>query len=340
MKNTEKKLKEQQFPKAVLEEMGPLPSQPLPCAAENNIPGNTMEKLCADWLAERHGTIKRSTWSGYHYCVRKYILPFFGSMCPAELDENTILAFVENIRGRGLAGSTVHSALITFKTIIKFGVQTELVPRELLGCCSINWHRPESKVLTVQDSNRMKDYLLEKNTVFSLGILLCRGTGMRIGELCGLKWEDIDFSTNTIRIKRTISRISNPDTSPGQPRTILYIRTPKSHSSAREIPIPQYLIAPLAEMKTAKNRYLLTGQETCTEPRNVQKKFKTILKHCHMQDCNFHAMRHGFATACLEKGIDCKTVSSILGHASTRTTMDFYVHTSMRQKKSCIDSIE
>lgn len=72
----------------------------------------------------------------------------------------------------------------------------------------------------------------------------------------------------------------------------------------------------------------------------MQKKFKTILKHCEMPDCNFHAMRHGFATACLEKGIDCKTVSAILGHASTRTTMDIYVHTSLRQKQDCIDAID
>ena len=141
-------------------------------------------------------------------------------------------------------------------------------------------------------------------------------------------------------IKRTVSRIPNPDTSAGQPRTILYIRTPKSHTSSREIPIPGYLINALKRLRKGDDLYVLTGRSTCTEPRNVQKRFKTILKRCEMEDCNFHAMRHGFATACLENGVDCKTVSAILGHASIRTTMDFYVHTSMRQKKDCIDGID
>ena len=240
---------------------------------------------------------------------------------------------------KGLSAKTVRNINQVISSAMDFAIDQKLiVTNPTDGCALPKLEHREMKTLPTE---QLASFLHEarESGVYELYYIEL-ATGLRRGELLGLKWEDIDFSTNTIRIKRTISRISNPDTSPGQPRTILYIRTPKSHSSAREIPIPQYLIAPLAEMKTAKNRYLLTGQETCTEPRNVQKKFKTILKHCHMQDCNFHAMRHGFATACLEKGIDCKTVSSILGHASTRTTMDFYVHTSMRQKKSCIDSIE
>ena len=107
----------------------------------------------------------------------------------------------------------------------------------------------------------------------------------------------------------------------------------------REIPIPRYLVKCLQDMRKEESEFVLTGRDSCTEPRNVQKRLKTILKHCEMHDCNFHAMRHGFATACLEKGIDCKTVSSILGHASTRTTMDIYVHTSLQQKQNCIDAI-
>ena len=228
----------------------------------------------------------------------------------------------------------------TLKFIVKYGVRCGLIDKEILEYCSVSFHKTESRVLMVQDSIRMKEYLLKKNTIFSVSILLCRSTGIRIGELCGLKWGDIDFTSNTFWVRRTVSRIPNPDNSDGQPKTILYIRTPKSYTSAREIPIPGYLINALKSMRKTDDLYLLTGKNSCTEPRNVQKKFKTILRRCEMQDCNFHAMRHGFATACLENGVDCKTVSSILGHASIRTTMDFYLHTSMRQKQSCIDSID
>ena len=325
--------------KPVLEEMDLHFSQRYPYGSKCELSCDTIKMLCQVWLEERHGNVKKSTYAGYYYCLKRHILPHFGVLPLCALNGENILAFIDKMQQKGLAETTVHYVIVVFKAVLKYGIQTHQIGREVLVYCSVNFRRAESKVLTLQDSDRMKEYLLEQNTVFAIAILLCRGTGIRIGELCGLKWEDINFSTKTIMIKRTISRIPNPNQSEGEPKTVLYIRTPKSHTSIREIPIPQYLIAPLQAMKREKNKYLLTEKETCTEPRNVQKKFKTILKHCEMQDCNFHAMRHGFATACLEKGIDCKTVSSILGHASTRTTMDFYVHTSLRQKQDCINAI-
>lgn len=325
--------------KAVLEEMDMRYAQHHSHGDRHNQLYGTMEELFMAWLMEKYGTIKKSTYANYAYCVKMHIIPLIGPMPLRELSGGAVLSFIEQIQLRELADSTLRLILTTFKTVMKYGIQKELIGREILVYCSVNCRRTESRVLTVHESTKMKDYLLEKDTIFSLAILLCRGTGIRIGELCGLKWEDIDFVAKTIRINRTISRIPNPDQSDGQPRTVLYIRTPKSHTSIREIPIPGYLIKPLNAMQKDKNLYVLTGKETCTEPRNVQKKFKTVLKHCDMKDCNFHAMRHGFATACLEQSIDCKTVSSILGHASTRTTMDFYVHTSLRQKMDCIDAI-
>lgn len=300
---------------------------------------DTLGDLSRCWLKNRYNKVKQSTFSSYRYCVQSHILPGMGEKKLADLDGAGVLDFIAGLQRRGLADSTVHSVLIALKAIIKYGVQSGLVKEELLEYCFASYRRPESRVLTVQDSIRMKKHLLEQNDIFSISVLLCRSTGMRIGELCGLKWGDIDFSANSIRIRRTVSRISNPDNSPGQPKTVLYIRPPKSYTSAREIPIPRYLLTPLKNMRKAENTYLLTGKENCTEPRNVQKKFKTILRDCEMQDFNFHALRHGFATACLENGVDCKTVSSILGHSSTHITMDFYVHSSMRQKQNCIDGI-
>lgn len=326
--------------KMVLEEMELYPKQRSLIGKYAFVSCDTVGDLSGSWLQDRQCVVKKSTYSAYSYCVKAHIMPFWGNISISALDRDKILSFMDQIRGKGLADTTIHFIFMIFKFILKYGIHHKLVKEEAMAYCSATCHRTESKVLTVQDSIRMKDYLLEQNTIFSVAILLCRGTGIRIGELCGLRWEDIDFVTNTFSIKRTVSRIPNPDISEGQPKTILYIRTPKSHTSSRVIPIPEYLIDSLRRMRKSDGLYLLTGRNTCTEPRNVQKKFKTILRHCEMQDCNFHAMRHGFATACLENGIDCKTVSSILGHASTRTTMDFYLHTSMRQKKNCINAID
>lgn len=324
--------------KAVLEETE-LRTYQHPVPDSGGADWDTLGDLSRCWLKNRYNTVKQSTFSGYRYNVQTHILPGLGEKRLSELDGACILDFIAGLQKQGLADTTIHSVLASFKAILKYGVRCGLVKAELLDYCIVSCHRPESRILTVQDSVRMKKHLLERNTAFSVSILLCRSTGMRIGELCGLKWGDIDFTTNSIRIRRTVSRIPNPDDSPGQPKTVLYIRPPKSYTSAREIPIPQYLVGALKNMRKAENTYLLTGKESCTEPRNVQKKFKTVLRHCEMQDFNFHALRHGFATACLENGVDCKTVSAILGHSSTHITMDFYVHTSLRQKQNCIDSI-
>lgn len=341
MKKTEKRYQEHvRRTKAVLEEMSGSPVHYVPCEAAAAVPCDTVGDLCLGWLQTRHDAVKRSTYFAYKYCIEIHILPDMGTVLLPDLDGEAVLSFIEGTQEKGLAETTMRFIFSTFKFIIKYGVRSKLVEKGILAYCSVSFRQTESRVLSVQDSIQMKEYLLEKNTIFSISILLCRSTGIRVGELCGLKWGDVDFETNTFWVRRTVSRIPNPDASAGQPKTILYIRTPKSHTSAREIPIPGYLIEALQNLRKGDDQYLLTGRSTCTEPRNVQKKFKTILKRCEMQDCNFHAMRHGFATACLEKGVDCKTVSSILGHASIRTTMDFYLHTSMRQKQNCIDCIE
>ncbi len=297
------------------------------------------ETLCDEWLERRYKRVKRSTYSNYAYHVGKHIVPGLGNCALSAMERKDVEGFINEMKGKKLADSTIRVILMTFKSIVRYGVKQGLVREELLAGCRVVCRRRESRVLLNQDSLHMKEYLLEQPTAFSLGILICRGTGIRIGELCGLKWEDIDFAAGTFQVRRTVSRIVNPDISEGQPKTILYIRSPKSYTSVREIPIPPYLISALQTIRKDGDCYLLTGCKSCTEPRNVQKKFKTILRHCKMQDCNFHALRHGFATSCLENGVDCKTVSSILGHASTRTTLDIYGHTSLRQKQNCINGL-
>lgn len=301
---------------------------------------STMEELCRVWLQKQYAAVKKSTYSNYNYHVKQHILPYFGEFKPEKISGDTVFAFITQLQKKGLADTTVRAILVTFKSVVRFGCQCKLLDSDLCSYCHVHCRRQESKALTNRESVRMKEYLLQQNTIFSIGILLCRGTGIRIGELCGLKWGDIDLESCTFKINRTVSRITNPNPLTGQPKTVIYVRPPKSYTSSREIPIPQYLVTALKSMKKEDHLYLLTGTEICTEPRNIQKKFKTLLKKCNMEDCNFHALRHGFATTCLENKIDCKTVSSILGHASTRTTLDYYAHTSMLQKQNCINAIK
>ena len=295
------------------------------------------EEMCENWLIQQKAKIKKSTYANYCYLIRKLIEPKLGEIDVMKLKKAYLEQLVLDLQEKEYADSTIYSALRVLKTILrKHAVQNDNY-EEMIHHCYLTVHRLESKVLLEDESACIKEYLLKKNDTYALGILLCRSTGIRIGELCGLKWEDIHLDTGIFEIKRTVSRIQNDNYREGLPKTMLYIRTPKSFSSIRTIPIPYFLENYLKEKRKLEDCYFLTGTTRCTVPRNVQKHFKTILKHCNLSDYNFHSLRHGFASSCLESGVECKTVSSILGHSSTQITMDLYVHATLKQKAKCVN---
>ena len=170
----------------------------------------------------------------------------------------------------------------------------------------------------------------------NIGILVCLFTGIRVGELCALKWEDISFSEKTLYIHRTMQRIQIEHTQPNQEgaRTKVIVTNPKSQCSVRTIPLPDKLVRILKSVPNTSSGYFLTSSETkWIEPRTMQNHFKRLLKCCEVKDANYHTLRHTFATRCVELGFDVKSLSEILGHASVNITMNRYVHPSMQLKR-------
>ena len=164
-------------------------------------------------------------------------------------------------------------------------------------------------------------------------------TGIRIGELCALKWENINLEERKIYIKKTIERVYIKK----EKKTKIIIDTPKSNSSIREIPINNKLYEILKKMKgkSKKNEYVLTGSDThYIEPRNYQYHFKVILKKSKIKaSYKFHALRHTFATICIEIGMDIKSLSEILGHADVSVTLNVYVHSSDKLKRKFLEKL-
>lgn len=156
--------------------------------------------------------------------------------------------------------------------------------------------------------------------------------GLRIGELCALKWDDISLENGTIYIHQIIQRIqtrNNPNK-----KTEVLIMTPKSKCSVRTIPIPSNVVQLLKDTSLTKKGYLVTGtEEHYLEPRTMQMHFKHVLECADLRQVNFHALRHTFATRCIEVGFDIKSLSEILGHANVAITMNRYVHPSMELKR-------
>ena len=192
------------------------------------------------------------------------------------------------------------------------------------------------EVLTVAHCKKILDYIKQNFTFRNLGIYISLTTGLRIGEVCGLRWSDIDVENGAITVKRTIERIYMTDDD--VKHTKLVINTPKTHNSYREIPMNKELLAMVKPLKKVVNAnfYVLTNEEKPTEPRIYRNYYYRLMQRLDIPRLKYHGLRHSFATRCVESNCDYKTISVLLGHANITTTLNLYVHPNMEQKKRCI----
>ena len=198
--------------------------------------------------------------------------------------------------------------------------------------CITQKQQKSMKVLSISEQKTLDRHLRGKLNLSSLGIILCLYTGLRVGEICALKWQDINFTEQCISVHHTMQRIKNRNATETQ-KTEIMISSPKSECSVRKIPIPDDIFILLKQLRCSPETFFLTGSKSYIEPRTMQNRFKSTLKQCHIADFNFHALRHTFATRCIECGFDVKSLSEILGHASVNITMNRYVHPSMETKQ-------
>ena len=182
---------------------------------------------------------------------------------------------------------------------------------------------------------KLEEFVCTTSDAYKFGVYLCLYTGLRIGEVCALQWRDVDCNNSIISINKTVLRVKNVYGT--TPKTKLIINSPKTHASDRIIPLPYELNEKLQTLKettaSSEDSYVLTGTARFIEPRNYYEKYKRYLRKCELDGFDFHALRHTFATRCIETGIDPKVLSEILGHASVQITLDRYVHPSLETKR-------
>jgi len=157
----------------------------------------------------------------------------------------------------------------------------------------------------------------------AFGILLSLFMGLRIGELCGLKWEDVDFQHKVLRIRRTVQRITSAN---GNRKTKIVISAPKSATSFREIAIPDMLMKYFEMFRDKADYFILSGADKPVEPRTMQYRYKKILQSAEVENHNYHKLRHTFATNSAENGFNVKALSAVLGHSSVTLTLNRYIH--------------
>ena len=298
----------------------------------------TIGEVAALWKKDKQQYVKQSTIAAYALILENHILPVFGDK--VQLTETDVQVFALKKLQDGLSQKTVKDVLIVLKMIQKFGAKNGDLP-------FMEWNvkfpteqmKQELEVLSINNQKRIMQYTIDNFTFRNLGIYICLSTGIRIGEVCALKWGDINIATETISINRTIERIYVID---GEKRhTEVVIGTPKTKNSLREIPMSKELLKIVRPLKKVMNDeyFILTNEAKPTEPRTYRNYYKQLLKQLGIPDLKFHGLRHSFATRCIESQCDYKTVSVILGHANISTTLNLYVHPNMEQKKKCINQM-
>ena len=301
------------------------------------------------WLASLQPQIKISTYSKYYNILYLHLIPEFGSRNVEKISQQKIRTFCNRLltageMEQGLAPKTVQDILIVLKSVLRFA-QAEGYSLLCSGNdVSIRQSAGELHVLKEIEQARLCRYLYENPTSRNLGVLLCLFTGMRIGEICALRWEDISLQEMEAHICHTVQRVQvheNADESKqGRRKTELVISSPKSSSSVRCVPLAEDMISFILENFPEREGYLLTGREDyLLEPRSMQNHFKRVLAAAAIEPTNFHTLRHTFATRCIEIGIDVKSLSEILGHSSVSITMNRYVHPSMSLKKEYMNRL-
>ena len=207
-------------------------------------------------------------------------------------------------------------------------------------CTGLNAELPayrkrQVEIFTEPEILRLAHHIVNEPDLTGLGVLLTLNSGLRLGELCALRWSDIDLHAGFLRVEREVQRIYEKG------HTRLVVQPPKSESSCRRIPLPADMLSLLATYKPKRtgDTCLLTGTSILPEPRTMQNRYRSLLKRAGVPYRNFHALRHTYATRCIEQYVDVKSVSEMLGHSDVRITLQTYVHVSLRHKQQAVQSI-
>lgn len=298
------------------------------------------------WLRASKLKTKESTYARYAQLIRTHIKPHLGAYQLLRISTQLVEEFVGHLLsdGRvdgagGLSPKTVSDILSIIKSTMEYARYQNLAVACNLSKLTVKKKEKEMRVLTPAEQDALVKALTSEMDVYKFGVLLSLYTGIRIGELCALQWADFDLTASTLMVRKTMQRVRNVDAESGS-KTKIIITEPKSQCSIREIPLPSFLIEIARHFQANPDAFVLSGTaHHYVEPRTMQNRFQSYVKQSGIAATNYHALRHSFATRCIELSFDIKTLSVILGHSSVNITLNRYVHSSLELKKANMDKL-
>lgn len=282
-----------------------------------------------NWLIERKIFLKYSTYTNYYNIIHNHIMPYLGDYNIRSLNNNILQQFIlqqlENGRADNQGGISYKYAkdiITVLKLTLDFQIKIQLP-----------YHPPKQiQIFDKEHQIKLINYLQSQINHKNFGILLCIHTGLRIGELCALKWGDININTKILSINKTMIRTYTKEDG-----SKLNITPPKTRSSIRNVPLNSWIMQYATLLQGEDDHYILTNKPSYIEPNKYRLYYNKILKDLELPHLTFHALRHTFATRCIECGCDYKSLSELLGHSNVSITMNIYVHPQMELKRKCVE---
>lgn len=302
----------------------------------------TVEEAAGEWLLRIQATRKYATYVKYKNCYARHLRSLVGEWDVKRLNREKLQEVLEQYFSSQTASSSIrHSLICVLNQIIAHGAAACHMPVFVLENHSAKAASRPVKVFSHREQSVIMNALYQNITPGKLGIILCLFTGLRLGEICSLRWNDIDFTSETLHVNRTVQRI---EAEGHRARTALLESEPKSRSSRRGIPLSRNMVRLLKEWQAAhvpkhSGDYIIHAGGPM-EPRTYQYFFQSFLKEIGVEYKNFHVLRHTFATNCVESGMDVKSLSELLGHSDVKITLNRYVHPSLEMKRSQLESLD
>lgn len=290
------------------------------------------------WKDNKKQFVKESTYSAYCLLLTKHIIPYFGNK--EELVEEDVQRFVLDSLASGLSEKTIKDIIVVLKMIQKYGAKYKLMNLNQIDVVfPVHTSKKELEIMSKDNQKKLFEYLKDNFSFKNLGIVICLCTGLRIGELCALRWQDFDMDENVVKVRHTVQRIYVVDEEVRY--TKIVVNEPKTKESNRDIPLSSELLKIVKPLMKVVNQdfYVLSNDIDPIEPRTYRNYYKRIIKKLDIPYLKFHGLRHSFATRCIESKNSVKTVSVILGHSNITTTMNLYVHPDNHEKKRCIEKM-
>lgn len=290
------------------------------------------KKWLNEWLAVCvRPAAKARTYERYERVCRRHLAPALGEYEIEMLSAEVLQGYVAGITD-SLSASTVNVVISVLKKSLKQAVLYGVAERQYSG--GIIRPKPEEKKVecfTRAEQKKIEGYIRQSKKQKLVGILLCLYSGVRVGELMALEWEDIDFQEGLLSVTKSCHDGWGED---GYKKLI---EPPKTKDSARVIPLPKQLIGILKKAKRKSRGKYVVGGDSLISVRSYQHTFELLLKKLQIPHRGFHSLRHTFATRALECGMDVKTLAEILGHKNPVVTLNRYAHSLMEHKRSMMN---